>query len=345
VTAIRVLVVDDSAFTRKVLREVLERAGCEVVGVARDGLDALEKLEQLQPDVVTLDLMMPNLDGLGVLRAVPPKNKARFVIVSVSSADSALVIEAFELGAVDLVHKPTALATQQLFELSSELVAKVRIAAGARAPPPFPSPPPPEPTGARRPAARLTKRVVVLGTSTGGPQALARVLQALPVDLPVPVVIALHIPTGYTAALARRLNESCALSIVEATNGQLLLPGYAVITPGGLHSTIVRDGDQLRVKLDGAPRPSPYTPSVDALFTSAATACGPAVLGVVLTGMGDDGLLGARALRAAGAEVLTEAESSCVVYGMPRCVHEAGLADEEAPLEHMAEAIVRRTMR
>lgn len=341
--AIRVLIVDDSAFTRKVLREILEQAGLEVVGVARDGLDALEKLEQLRPDVVTLDLMLPNLDGLGVLRAVPSTNPARFVIVSVSPGDSALVIEALELGAVDLVHKPTALATQQLFELSGELVAKVRIAAAARAPARVPAAPV---VLARPPAApRITKRLVVIGTSTGGPQALMRLLQALPADLPVPIVVALHIPTGYTAALARRLNESCALSVVEATNDQALLPGYAVVTPGGLHSTVSRDGEHLRVKLDGAPRPSPYTPSVDALFTSAASACGSAVLGVVLTGMGDDGLLGAQALRAAGAEVLTEAESSCVVYGMPRCVHEAGLSDEQAPLERVAEAIVRRCTR
>lgn len=341
-TPIRVLVVDDSAFTRKVVREILERAGIEVVGVARDGLDALEKLEQLQPDVVTLDLMMPNLDGLGVLRAVPATNKARFVIVSVSSSDSALAIEAFELGAVDLVNKPTALATQQLFELSSELVAKVRIAAAARAPRRVAAPS----TRPRLPAsARVLKRLVVIGTSTGGPQALTRLLQDLPADLAVPVMIALHIPTGYTAALARRLNESCAISVVEATNDQPLLPGYAVITPGGLHSTIWSDHDDLRVRLDGAPRPSPYTPSVDALFTSAATACGNATVGVVLTGMGDDGLLGARALRAAGGVVLTEAESSCVVHGMPRCVQEAGLSDEEATLDRMAEAIVRRCLR
>ncbi|MCO5166346.1 MAG: chemotaxis-specific protein-glutamate methyltransferase CheB [Planctomycetes bacterium] len=343
--SIRVLVVDDSAFTRKVLREVLTAApGLEVVGVARDGLEALEKIELLRPDVVTLDLMMPDLDGLGVLRALPPAGAPRVVVVSISDAESALAVEAFQLGAVDLVRKPTALATSQLFEVAEDLVAKVRAAAGAR--------PRPWPAGAERagaaalePGAAWTRQVVVVGTSTGGPQAITRLLGALPAGLPAPVVIALHIPAGYTESLAARLDEASPLGVREAHDGLVLRPGTAALAPGGQHLTIHRGPEGPVARVGAPPSDSLYRPSVDAMFQSAALAYGPGVLGVVLTGMGDDGLAGAQAIRAAGGAVLAEAEASCVVYGMPRRVVEAGLADAEATIERMAAAIVRHGAR
>ncbi|MDB4982854.1 MAG: protein-glutamate methylesterase [Myxococcales bacterium] len=334
---VRVLVVDDSAFARKVLRETLSVSpALEVVGVARDGLEALEKIAELHPDVVTLDLIMPNLDGLGVLRALPATGGPRVVIVSISDSESALGVEALQMGAVDLVQKPTALATDRLYELSAELVEKVIAAGGARrriiAPAAAPV--------VVRPA-RGTVRLVVIGTSTGGPQALTRLLTSLPRDLRCAVAVALHIPPGYTEALAKRLNDACALEVFEASEGAELRPGTVAIARGGMHLRVRRAGMSLTAHLDAKATSSPFCPSVDALFESAALALGPAVLGVVLTGMGNDGLEGARAIAGARGRTLTESETSCVVYGMPRSVVEAQLSVGNAPIEEMAELIVR----
>jgi two-component system chemotaxis response regulator CheB len=341
VTPIRVLVADDSAFTRKALKEILDAApGITVVGIARDGLEALEKVAELHPDVVTLDLVMPNLDGVGFLRALKGPLRPRVVVVSMSDVASDLGAEALQLGAVDLVHKPTALATDQLYEIAKELVAKVRAAAQARSSPGERSDADVVPA---RPLTRAnaTRDVVVIGTSTGGPQAITRVLRALPGDLPVPVAIALHIPYGYTEALARRLDDVCALSVHEASDGVALAPGTAVLARGGWHLELARTATDVVARLDNRRGPSAYTPSVDLLFESAVAAYGSRVLAVVLTGMGDDGLRGARAVRAAGGAVLAEAESSCVVYGMPRSVNDAGLVQSQVPLDDMAAEIVR----
>jgi two-component system chemotaxis response regulator CheB len=346
VSPIRVLVVDDSAFTRKVLRESLEQApDVVVVGIARDGLDALEKIAELAPDVVTLDLVMPGLDGLGVLQALQRPGAPRVVIVSVSDAESELGVAALQAGAVDLVHKPTSLATEKLYELSTELVSKVRAAAAARPLAPDPPPAAPEPeVAAPAPAAPGASGIglVVIGTSTGGPQALTRLLPALPGDFPVPIAIALHIPFGYTEALARRLDSISAIRVVEASDGLALAPGVAALAPGGQHLKLERAGERLVARLDVAPLTALYRPSVDVLFESAARAMDGRVLGVVLTGMGDDGLLGARAIRAAGGRVVSEAESSCVIYGMPRVVREAGLSTAEAPLDGLPALIARQ---
>jgi two-component system chemotaxis response regulator CheB len=333
---IRVLVVDDSAFARKVLREALSQSpALEVVGIARDGLEALEKIAELAPDVVTLDLVMPNLDGLGVLRALPREGGPRVVVVSISDADSALGLEALQSGATDLVQKPTALATDRLYELSGELVAKVINAAQSRKVVIEPARGPVE----LRPQAGLGVRLVVIGTSTGGPQALTRLLTALPRELPCAVAVALHIPAGYTEALARRLDESCAVRVFEVRDGAPIPAGSVAIARGGAHLRVTDEGGVITAHVGPHPLTAPFCPSVDVLFESAAV-LGPAALGVVLTGMGDDGLLGARALRDAGGRVLTEAESSAVVYGMPRAVREAGLSAGEARIEDMAEVIL-----
>jgi two-component system chemotaxis response regulator CheB len=337
---IRVLVVDDSAFARKVLRQVLDaQPEVEVVGIAADGLEALEKIGTLAPDVITLDLVMPHLDGLGVLRELSKLASApRVVVVSFSAEESDLVVQALQSGAVDFVKKPTALATDRLYELSLELAAKVAAAASARIPllPPLPEV---SPAPVRLPTQR---RLLVVGASTGGPQALTRLLGMLPASFPVPIAIALHIPGEYTGSLAQRLNAACALHVVEARQGLELEPGLVVLAKGGLHLQIRRIEQRTQVHLLAQNSSTLYVPSVDMLFESAARAWGAAALGVVLTGMGDDGLAGSRALVAAGGQVLTEAESSAVIYGMPRCVREAGLAVEEAPLDDLAMAIVRR---
>ena len=341
---IRVLVVDDSAFVRKVLRELLAASpGIEVVGLARDGLEALEQIAALAPDVVTLDLIMPELDGLGVLAMLPRERRPRVVAVSTQEAHSVLGLAALDSGAVDIVHKPTAIATDQLYEIGADLVARVRAAGLARAPDPLPPLPQQRPTAPppARPSRPTRARILVIGTSTGGPQALARLLPALPADLPIPVAIALHIPPGYTADLARRLDQRSALHVVVASDGLLLRPGLVALARAGMHLRIADGAAGLRAHLEGAPRQAIYRPSVDVLFHSAAETAGATVIGVLLTGMGDDGCKGAQAIRAAGGVVLTEAESSCVVYGMPRSAVEAGASTASCTVEEMAEEIQR----
>lgn len=334
--SIRVLIVDDSAFARKVLREVLVGArDIEVVGTARDGLDALEQIATLRPDVVTLDLVMPGLDGLGVLQALSEPRPA-VVVVSISDGDSELGVRALQAGAVELVHKPTALATNRLYELRNELVDKVRTAARATLREPRSVRPVHhiEPSGAHD--------LVVVGASTGGPPALTRFVQDLPADLPVPVVIALHIPAGYTEALASRLDRSSRVHVVEARTGLVVEGGLVVIAAGGSHLRLHGSKGAIRASVDVEPLDAPHRPSVDLLFESAASLVGVRTLGVVLTGMGHDGTIGAAAIRRAGGHVLTESAASAVIYGMPRSVAEAGLSDEEAPIERMAEAVVAR---
>jgi two-component system chemotaxis response regulator CheB len=324
------------------LRELLSTsARIHVIDIARDGLEALEKINELKPDVVTLDLVMPHLDGIGVLQALPKTGGPRVIVVSASDAESELGIAALEHGAVDLVHKPTALATDQLYELSNELIQKVESAATAKIPPVT------EVTSLK-PAALPVRavnaqgRIVVIGTSTGGPQALTRLLPALPADFPLPIAVVVHIPPGYTHALAQRLDQICALSVVEAKDGIELRPGTVVIARAGMHLRLERRRDRVFGWLDIQPLAAIHCPSVDVLFESAAAAFGVGVLGIVLTGMGDDGLNGSRAIHEAGGKVLTEAESSCVIYGMPRCVREAGLAVAEVPLSKMVQEILRR---
>ncbi|MDI3287938.1 chemotaxis-specific protein-glutamate methyltransferase CheB [Polyangium sp. 15x6] len=333
---IRVLVVDDSAFARKVLREVLSKhPGLEVVDIARDGLDALEKIAEYHPDVVVLDLVMPHLDGIGVLRALPTTDAPAVVAVSISDAQSELGKQALAYGAVDLVQKPTSLATDRLYELSNDLVGRVLAAGKHRrsAAPDIEAP-------AVQPRLHLTSLVVV-GASTGGPQALTRLFTSLPRDFPVPVVAALHIPPGYTDALARRMDQASALSVKEAEDDQELSPGLVVLARGGTHLRVERRAGRPYARIEDGHVEALHRPSVDLLFRSAAEGFGAGALGVVLTGMGDDGLAGARAIHAAGGRLLVESESSCVVYGMPRCVREAGLACGEAPIDKMGELLVR----
>jgi two-component system, chemotaxis family, protein-glutamate methylesterase/glutaminase len=334
---VRVLIVDDSAFARKVLRESLVTSPqIDVVGTARDGIDALEKIAQLAPDVITLDLVMPNLDGLGVLAALSADQRARVVVVSMADGESDIGVSALSSGVFDLVHKPTALAIASLHEIAEELVTKVLLASaqGARRITP-------EVDSPTVPSGAHSDRVVLIGTSTGGPQALTRLLKAFPANFPAPIAIVLHIPAGYTGPLAERLNAECAIDVVEARDGLVPRPGLAIIAKAGMHLRLVTQGSSVVVRLDAEPL-SIHRPAVDVLFESAAQAFGKRALGVVLTGMGDDGLVGARAIKAAGGELLTEAESSCVVYGMPRVIDEAGLSLASVPLDQMARAISAR---
>jgi len=330
----RVLVADDSAFVRTVLSRVLRASGAiDVVGTARDGADALEMIASLDPDIVTLDLTMPTIDGIGVLQALAGRSRPRVIVVSIFSVDSELGAEALALGAIDLIAKPTALASDRLNEIGDDLVAKI-LAVRSSADPII---------EAVRPLKKRSHRatLIMLGTSTGGPQALARLMAALPADLAAPLVMVLHIPAGYTHALAARLDKNSALHVVEATDGLELVPGLAVLARGGMHLRVERQGGALYSVVSPLPL-QPFRPSVDELFVSGARAVGARALGVVLTGMGDDGLVGARAIAEAGGALLTEAAASCVVYGMPRCVQEAGLGAVSVHLDGMVKGIVDR---
>ena len=333
----RVLVVDDSAFARTVLARLLRAGNLDVVATARDGADALEMIDQHDPDVVTLDLTMPTVDGLGVLRALAGRTRPRVIVVSMSSIETELGAEALALGAIDLVTKPTALASDRLTEIGDELIARVTAAAegyrdAAFAPPISP---------AVSPLAHAGLDLVMIGTSTGGPQALTRLMTALPATFRAPIAMVLHIPVGYTEALAARLDRLSGLHVVESTEGLELVPGMAVLARAGEHLTIHRELGTLRARMRTQPTGS-FKPSVDELFKSGAEAAGARGLGVVLTGMGDDGLIGSRAIAAAHGSLITEAATSCVVYGMPRVVQEAGLGATSVPLDRLAEELIRR---
>ncbi len=330
----RVLVVDDSAFARTVLARILRAGDVEVVGTARDGADALEKIAELDPDVITLDLTMPIVDGLDVLRALAARPRPRVIVVSMSSIETEPGAEALSLGAIDLIAKPTSLASDRLNEIGGELVAKVWAAAEKHANLA-------RPELAPAPVTASEVELVMIGTSTGGPQALTRVISSLPATLRAPVAMVLHIPVGYTEALAARLDKGSQLHVVEAREGLALEPGMAVLARAGEHLMIHRVGGKLVAKL--AIRPTGlFMPSVDELFKSGAAAVGSKALGVVMTGMGDDGLIGARAIAAAGGSLVTEAAASCVVYGMPRVVYEAGLGAVSVSLGDIAQEIARR---
>lgn len=342
---IRVLVVDDSAFVRKVVTQMLSRSSAiEVVGTARDGVDALEQAELLTPDVITLDLVMPRMNGVEFLRAQGARRPIPVVICSIAHESGALALEALEAGAVEFVQKPTALATDRVYEIADELIAKVLVAGQAsvsRAD----SVPAGSQSGRGGRAVRAPRPhstdIVVLGISTGGPQGLRVVIPRLPADFPVPVAMVLHMPVGYTAMYAQRLNEISALEVVEVGEGDVLRPGVVWLAPAGRHLTFVRSpGNAVLAHLDIRPHDTQHRPAVDVLFSSAAEVFGPRVLGVVMTGMGSDGLLGTAHIKAQGGTIITEAESSCVVYGMPRAVVEASLSDRVATLDDMADAIM-----
>jgi two-component system, chemotaxis family, protein-glutamate methylesterase/glutaminase len=338
----RVLVVDDSAYVRKVVTEMLSRSPyIEVVATARDGREALELVAQHRPDVVTCDLNMPDMDGVAFIREQMTRRRIPILVMSVANASGEQVLAALEAGAVDFVHKPTALASERLLDVSDELIQKVKAAAGAElrnAVPAAVGVVLPAPVPARRAGAERAD-IVVIGISTGGPQGLKIVLPRLRQDFPVPVAVVLHMPIGYTELYARKLNELCALEVSEAREGDEVVSGRVLLAAAGRHLSFRRTGSQVRAHLDVRPLDTPHRPAVDVLFQSAAEVYGERTLGVVMTGMGADGREGAAWIKAKGGRILTEAEESCVVYGMPRSVVEAGLSDGIVHIDRMADAI------
>ena len=337
---VRVLIVDDSAYVRKVIRQMLSRSPfLEVVGAARNGREALELADELKPDVITCDLIMPNLDGVAFISEQMKRRPVPIVVVSVASESGELVLGALDAGAVDFVQKPTALATDRVLEIADELIEKVKAASKSR--PAIMRPV--MPLATKHAVAARAVDIVVIGISTGGPQALKMLIPRFPAGLAVPIAVVLHMPVGYTELYARKLNEQSALTVLEAQGGEEVTAGHVYIAPAGRHLTLRRNASgQVLTHLDVRPLDTPYRPSVDTLFQSAADAYGGRVLGIVMTGMGSDGREGAAWIKAKGGMVLTESEASCVVYGMPRSIVEAGLSDGEVLLDRMADAVLER---
>jgi two-component system chemotaxis response regulator CheB len=350
---VRVVVADDSALMRNIVTRSLTKAGLEVVGSARDGDEALAICERERPDAMTLDLTMPGLDGLGVLRILRERTDTNIPVVVVSAfsaAHGARAVDALAEGAFDLVSKPT--ANESLDSFIEALGAKVKQAAASRRKPrpsanaggavagarPAPwASQPPAVTPRRSPAPSKASRLVLIATSTGGPRALAALVPKLPAPLGVGTLIVQHMPAGFTNSLATRLNASSALNVIEATGGEPLDPRTALLAPGGSHLRL--SADSRSAVLSDEPAIGGLRPRADLLIQDAARAYRDRLLLVVLTGMGNDGLAGAREVRRNGGRILVESEETCTVYGMPRAIVEAGLADEVHELGRLAEVI------
>lgn len=341
---IRTLILDDSAFARKVIREILSvDPFIEVVGAARDGQEGLEMAAALQPDLIITDLHMPLMDGVAFVRAQMEMKPVPILILSSASGEAAEVLDALDAGALDVVTKPSALANDGLRAVRSELVDKIRAAFNVPAGS-FPRRSAPKPAPLPTIAARPSKfSVVAIGISTGGPQALRRIMPQFPADFPVPIVIVLHMPVGYTAIYAEKLDGICALEVKEAQEGDLLLPGRVLLAPAGRHLTFNKTPTgHAAAHLSMQPLEKIHRPSVDVLFKSVAQIFLQGTLAVVMTGMGDDGKEGCAWVKAQGGTVFTEAEKSCVIYGMPRSVAEAGLSDHAVALDDMVQTISTR---
>jgi two-component system chemotaxis response regulator CheB len=346
ITKRRIVVADDSRLMRRMLSDALAKQGFDVVATAADGDEALAACNEHRPDALTLDLAMPGMDGIGVLRALRA-GKAQAVPVVVVSAFSpahgARAVDALAEGAFDLVPKPA--FGEGLEDFTAELGRKVHEAAHSgrvrRSAVTLAPRRPAHTPVASRPAA-VGKRLVVIACSTGGPKALGELIPQLPSPLGAGLVIVQHMPPGFTASLATRLDAASPLTVTEAAGGESLAPGTALLAPGGAHLRLTADRHaQLS---DDAPVGG-LKPRADFTIADAAKHWGSRMVLVVLTGMGRDGLEGAKAVKAAGGRVLVEAESTCTVYGMPRAVAEAGLADEILPLDELATAIAREAGR
>lgn len=344
---IRVLVIDDSAVMRKLLSAVLaSQRDIEVVATAVDGAVGLHKLARFQPDVVTLDLEMPGMHGLDVLTEMVAHGEAPVIVVSAHTPrDAALTAMALSMGAVDVVAKPRLGRSGELEAMSAALAEKVRAVSRRRWRRPLPSVPPPLPVVPAPLPPTPARRVVALAASTGGPPALAHILGRLPADLAAAVLVVQHMPEGFTRMLAERLNSICRLEVSEAQDGDPILAGRVLIAPGGRHLRLGRSRERWVALVDRRPAVSGHRPSADVLFESVAEICGGGAVGVVLTGMGEDGAEGLAALRRVGGRTLAQDAESSVVYGMPRAAAERGAVERVLPLELIAEAVAAEVNR
>ncbi len=360
-TMIRILVVDDSAFMRKAISMMLEEdAEVQVVDTARDGLEAIEKVKRLRPDLVTMDIEMPRMDGITALKRIMKEHPVPVMMISSLTQQGAkATIEAMHAGAVDFIPKQMSYVSLEINKIKGELLTKVKSIARSRsrlfrrhepvsrqsaAPVAAAKPRPATPAASASAAAPFRyhgARLVAIGVSTGGPFALQKVIPALPADFALPVVIVQHMPPHFTKSLAERLDAMSALRVVEAAPGMRVEPGTVLIAPGGKHLTFRASKLGVITATPEEPKNLLHRPSVDVMFDSACKAYGGKVLATVMTGMGKDGLQGARHIKQFGGKVVAQNEASCVVYGMPRAIVEAGLADAVLSLEDLAEALTK----
>ncbi len=346
--ALRVMVIDDSAVVRQTLSAILRQAGRMEIATAADPLIALAKLERERPDVIVLDLEMPRMDGLTFLRRLMATDPLPVVVCSgLATAGSEAALAALEEGAVDVIAKPRLAVREFLQESAVLLVDAVRAAAGARlrwrsraaraalGPPAAANPVVP----AASRLGRTTDQVVAIGASTGGTEALREIFEALPPDAPG-VVTVQHMPEYFTRAFAERLDQLCRIEVKEAADGDRVGPGRALIAPGNRHLRLARSGAQYVVRVEEGPLVSRHRPSVDVLFRSVAQAAGANAIGVILTGMGDDGASGLLEMRQAGARTFAQDEATCVVFGMPAVAIELGAAEQVLPLGSIASRLL-----
>lgn len=341
--SIRVLIVDDSALVRSVLKEIIEQADdLEVVDVARDPYEAREKIKALNPDVLTLDVEMPKMDGITFLRNLMRLRPMPVVMVSSLTDEGAdETLQALELGAFDFVTKPQLDVASQLESYAEEIIEKIRGAARSR-PRTAPVVEREAGTGPVRTARsniKTTDRVIAIGASTGGTTALQEVLEMLPSNAPG-IVITQHIPGGFSAAFAERVNQLTAVTVVEATDGQRILPGHAYVAPGNRHLRVRRDGARYICKLSDDDPVNRHRPSVDVLFYSVADQVGANAVGVIMTGMGRDGADGLAAMKEAGSPTIAQDEDTSVVWGMPGEAVRLDVVDQVVPLDRIAQTML-----
>ncbi len=351
---IRVLIIDDSASVRQMMTQILNSdPEIEVVGVAPDPYIAVERIRQNPPDVITLDIEMPRMDGLTFLDRIMSQHPIPTVICStLTAAGSDLALQALERGAVDIITKPR-VGTREFFEESrARICDTVKSAASARLrklrinhsavkiAPKLTADAVLDKPAARSPVIQTTEKVVVVGASTGGTEALREFLEAMPADCPG-IVIVQHMPEKFTARFAERLNQLCRPTVKEAVSGDTVIRGQALIAPGNRHLLLTRSGARYYVEINDGPLVSRHRPSVNVLFRSAARSAGRNIVGVIMTGMGDDGSRGMLEMKEAGAVNLAQDEDSCVVFGMPAEAIKLGGVDRILPLDHLAPEVVR----